>query len=269
MQEWFDPVVNWLAGYGLKIVAALAIFIIGRIAVGILTGLVKRLLARAGTDETLARFVSNLAKGLLLTFVIIAAVSSLGIETTSFIAVLGAAGLAVGFALQSSLSNLASGVMLIVFRPFKQGDYVEAGGAAGTIEEVAIFNTVMKSPDNRKIIVPNGSIIGGSITNYSAHPTRRIDLVFGIGYDDDIRKAKQILERIVSEDGHVLEDPAPVVAVLELADSSVNFAVRPWVKTADYWDVYFDLTEKIKLTFDAEGISIPYPQTDVHLHRVA
>jgi small conductance mechanosensitive channel len=268
MEQWIHPIVDWLAVYGLKIVGAIAILVIGRIVVGILAGMLRRVLRKANTDETLAKFVVNLAKGLLMTFVIIAAVSALGVETTSFIAVLGAAGLAVGLALQSSLSNFASGVMLIIFRPFSRGDYVEAGGVSGVVEEVAIFNTVLKTPDNRKVIVPNGDIIGGSITNYSAHETRRIDMVFGIGYDDDIKKAKDILERIVNADERILKDPAPTVAVSELAESSVNFVVRPWVKTADYWAVFFDLTEKIKVTFDAEGISIPFPQHDVHIHQL-
>jgi small conductance mechanosensitive channel len=269
MEEWTAPLIVWLTEYGMKVVAALAIFLIGRIVIGILAGMIRRILTKAGTDETLSKFVVSLTRGLLMTFVFIAAISALGVETTSFIAVLGAAGLAIGLALQSSLSNFASGVMLIIFRPFKKGDYVMAGGVSGTVEEVAIFNTVLKTPDNCKVIVPNGDIISGPITNYSAHPTRRLDLVFGIGYDDDILKAKKTLERILSEDSRVLSDPAPQVAVSELADSSINFVVRPWVKRADYWDLKFDLIEKVKLTFDAEGISIPYPQTDVHLHKVA
>ena len=266
--KWVQFMLDWLDAYGWQIVGAIAILIIGRIVVGILTGIVRRLMTKANVDETLTRFACGLSRGLLMTFVIIAAIRALGVETTSFIAILGAAGLAIGLALQSSLSNFASGVMLIMFRPFKRGDYVEAGGVSGVVEEVAIFNTVLKTPDNRKVIVPNGDIVGGAITNYSAHETRRIDLVMGIGYDDDLKKAKQILERILSEDERILKDPASTVAVSELADSSVNFVVRPWVKTADYWAVYFDLTEKVKLTFDAEGISIPYPQQDVHMHTV-
>ena len=269
MEEWTQPILDWLAVYGWQIVGALAIFIFGRIGISILLSIIRRVLDRAGTDKTLTRFVVSLSKGLLLTFVVIAAISALGVQTTSFIAVLGAAGLAVGLALQSSLSNFASGVMLIIFQPFKRGNYVEAGGVTGTVEEVAIFNTVLKTPNNFKVIVPNGDIISNSITNYSAHDTRRIDLVVGIGYDDDLRKAKQVLERIISEENRILKDPAPFIGVSELADSSVNFVVRPWVKSSDYWQTHCDLTERIKLTFDAEGISIPYPQTDVHLHQVA
>jgi small conductance mechanosensitive channel len=269
MEQWIDPVVDWLAVYGLKVVGAIAIFVIGRIVISLLIKAMRRLFKRSDTDETLSRFLINLTKGLLLTVLIIATVGALGVETTSFIAILGAAGLAIGFALQGSLSNFASGVLIIVFRPFKKGDYVEAGGVSGSVEEVAIFNTVMRTPDNKKVIVPNGDILGGAITNYSAMETRRIDLVFGIGYEDDIRKAKDLLVKIVSEDERVLKDPGPTVAVSELGDSSVNFVCRPWVKTSDYWAVYFDLTEKVKLTFDAEGISIPFPQRDVHLYQVS
>ena len=176
--------------------------------------------------------------------------------------------LAIGFALQGSLANFASGVMLVIFRPFKTGDYVEAGGSSGSVEEITIFNTVLKTPDNKKVIVPNSKITADNITNYSAQEVRRIDMVFGIGYDDDLRRAKQSLEQMLAEDERVLKEPAPLVAVLELADSSVNFAVRPWVKREHYWDVHFDLTEKVKLAFDEQGISIPFPQTDVHLHQV-
>jgi small conductance mechanosensitive channel len=203
-----------------------------------------------------------------MVFVIIAAINTLGVQTTSFIAVIGAAGLAIGFALQGSLANFASGVMLIIFRPFKAGDFVEAGGTSGAVEAIHIFNTVLKTPDNKKVIIPNSKVTGDNIVNYSAKDTRRVDLVFGIGYEDDIRKAKQTLEQIVASDERVLKDPAPTIAVSELGDSSVNFVVRPWVNTADYWSVYFDLTEKVKLTFDDQGISIPFPQTDVHLHKV-
>jgi small conductance mechanosensitive channel len=203
-----------------------------------------------------------------MTFIIISALGALGVQTASFIAIIGAAGLAVGFALQGSLANFASGVMLIIFRPFKSGDYVEAGGTSGSVEAIQIFNTTLKTPDNKKVIVPNSQITGDKIVNYSAMDKRRIDLVFGIGYDDNIRQAKEILEKIITEDSRILKDPAPVIAVLELGDSSVNFAVRPWVNTADYWAVYFDITEKVKLTFDENNISIPYPQTDVHIHQV-
>jgi small conductance mechanosensitive channel len=220
-------------------------------------------------DETLAKFLVALTRITLLTLVIIAAITALGVEPVSFVAVLGAAGLAVGMALQGSLSNFAAGVMLIIFRPFNVGDYVEAGGSAGVVQEIRIFSTILNTPDNKKVILPNSTVTGGNIVNYSANDTRRVDMVFGIGYDDDIKAAKEILEQIVAADNRVLKDPAPKIAVSELADSSVNFVVRPWVKTEDYWNVYFDITEKVKLTFDEKGISIPFPQTDVHLHQVA
>jgi small conductance mechanosensitive channel len=269
MEGLLEKAYEFLMVYGLKIVAAIAIFIIGRIGISVLVRLIGRMLKRSNADETLVKFLISLTRITLLTFLFIMVLGALGVQTASFIAVLGAAGLAVGFALQGSLSNFASGVMLIIFRPFKAGDYVEAGGTSGTVEQIAIFSTIMKTPDNKRVIIPNSKITGDTITNYSAMDTRRIDMVFGIGYGDDIKKAKDILTQLVTADSRVLKDPAPVVAVLELADSSVNFAVRPWVKTADYWDLYFDLTEKVKLTFDQQGISIPFPQTDVHLHQVA
>lgn len=268
MEGFLDKIWEWAQLYGPAVIAAIAILVIGRILVGIFTGIVRKLMNRANVDPTLISFVTSLTKIGLMTFVFIAALSKLGVETTSFVAIIGAAGLAVGFALQGSLANFASGVMLIIFRPFKSGDYVEAGGTAGSVEAIRIFNTVLKTPDNREVIIPNGSITSNNITNFSAKETRRVDLVFGIGYDDDLRKAKGILENIVASDERILKDPAPTIAVSELADSSVNFVVRPWVKTADYWAVYFDLTEKVKLTFDEQGISIPFPQRDVHMHTV-
>jgi small conductance mechanosensitive channel len=260
---------DWVKNYAGSIVGAILLFILGRIAISIVVNIVRKLMDRSKVDGTLSSFVVALTKIGLLAFLVIAILEMLGIQTASFVVILGAAGLAIGFALQGSLSNFAAGVMLIIFRPFKAGDYVEAGGKAGTVESVDVFVTKMKSPDNRALIIPNSQITSGPITNFSAKEMRRIDLVFGIGYGDDIRMAKQTLEEIVGSDARVLKDPAPTVAVSELADSSVNFVVRPWVKTADYWAVYFDLTEKVKLTFDERGISIPFPQRDVHLHQVA
>jgi small conductance mechanosensitive channel len=267
MQEYWDILRDWATLYGLKVIGAIAIFVIGRIIIGMLISGLRRLMQRTETDETLTRFLLSLTKITLLIFVIIAALGTLGVETASFIAIIGAAGLAVGFALQGSLANFASGIMLIVFRPFKAGDFVEAGGNSGLVEEIHIFNTVMNTPDNKRVIIPNSQVTGGTIINYSAHDTRRVDLVFGIGYGDDIRRAKEILNRLLKEDPRVLADPAPQVVVGELADSSVNFNVRPWARTEDYWNLYFDLTEKVKLAFDAEGVSIPFPQRDVHLYR--
>jgi len=268
MEGLLDKIIDWAAIYGWKIVGALAILIIGRIVVGIITGMVKKIMRKSNMDETLIKFLGSLTKTGLMVILFIVVLNQLGVQTTSFVAIIGAIGLAIGFALQGSLANFAAGVMLILFRPFKAGDFVEAGGTVGSIEEIGIFSTIMKTPDNKKIIIPNSNITGGNIVNYSAKDTRRVDLVFGIGYDDDLKKAKQLLEQILQGDNRILKDPAPVVAVSELADSSVNFIVRPWVNSADYWAVYWDLTEKVKLTFDAEGISIPYPQQDVHMHQV-
>lgn len=221
-------------------------------------------MVRADLDPILVNFASSIASGILLVIVLIAALDRLGVDTTSFIAVLGAAGLAVGLALKDSLQNFAAGIMMIIFRPFKLGDFIEAGGVSGVIEKISVFSTIMKTGDNREIIIPNGQIYAGAITNYSARDTRRIDMVFGIGYDDDILKAKQIMEDILAAHELVLDEPAPAVALAELADSSVNFNVRPWVKSGDYWPVRSDLLQKIKLAFDANDISIPYPQMDIH-----
>jgi len=259
-----EMISTYVVPWGINIIMALMIFIIGRIVVNILTKVMGKLMIKASVDETLVDFVKSIAHTVLLLFVIVASLNQLGVDTTSLVALLGAAGLAIGLSLQSSLQNFAAGVMLLLFKPFKTGDYVEAGGSSGVIQKVNIFTTTMHSPDNKEIIIPNGAIYNGNIINYSARDTRRIDLVFGIGYDDDIKKAKSILEKTVQADQRVLSDPSPTIAVSELADSSVNFVVRPWVKTPDYWDVLFDLTENIKLAFDENGISIPYPQMDVH-----
>jgi small conductance mechanosensitive channel len=257
------------AEFGLKLVTALIIFIIGRWVARRLAGLVEKGMTKAGTDSTLTGFLRNIVYIGLLTFVILAAIAQLGVQTTSFIAVLGAAGFAVGLALQGSLANFAAGVLIIIFRPFKSGDFVEAGGVAGVVENIQIFTTTMRTGDNKTIIIPNGQITSGTIVNYSTKDTRRVDMVIGVGYGDDLDKVRRVLEEILKEDERVLEDPAPTIGVLELADSSVNFAVRPWVKSADYWPVYFALHEKVKKRFDKEGISIPFPQQDVHLHQVA
>ena len=252
---------------GLKLVAGLAILIIGRWIAKWLTSIVRRLMSRAKVDEMLVRFVGNLTYAVLLTFVILAAIGQLGVQTTSFIAVLGAAGLAVGLALQGSLGNFAAGVLIVLFRPYRVADYIEAGGIAGTVEEVQIFTTVLITPDNKKIIVPNGQIMSGTITNYSAKETRRVDLIAGVSYSDDLDKVKGVLREIIDADPRIQKDPGPTIAVLALADSSVNFAVRCWTKTSDYWAVFFDLNEQIKKRFDAEKISIPFPQRDVHLYQ--
>jgi len=269
--NWSDPsfVESLLIPWGIRIAVALAIFIIGRWIAKWLTGVVRKLMAKSHLDEMLVNFLGNIVYTVLLLVAVMAALDHLGIQTTSLLAVFGAAGLAIGLALKDSLANFSSGVMLILFRPFKVGDFIEAGGASGVVEEVRMFATIMRTGDNREVIVPNGQIYGGTIVNFSAKATRRIDLVFGIGYDDDMAKAKQIMEHIVQQDDRILTDPAPAIALGELADSSVNFNVRPWVKADDYWPVRADLLEKIKLAFDANGISIPYPQHDVYMHEVA
>jgi small conductance mechanosensitive channel len=253
--------------YGLKVIAAIVILIVGRwISMGI-RGVIKKIMRRSKVDETITKFVGNLAYVALLAFVILAALSQLGIQTTSFIAVLGAAGLAIGLALQGSLANFAAGFLMIIFRPFRVGDYIEGGGTAGTVEEIQIFTTTLKTPDNKTVIIPNAKLTSDNIINWTVKGTRRVDLVMGIGYEDDIDKAKQVMNDVLAGDDRVLKDPAPQVAMVELGDSSVNFVVRPWVKAADYWSAYFDITEKIKKAFDANNISIPFPQRDVHIYQ--
>lgn len=258
---------TYLYPWGIKIGFAILIFIIGIYVSKILVGILKKALSNARMENILVDFISSIVNWLLLLFVIIAALSQLGINTNSLIALIGAAGLAIGLALQDSLKNFASGVLLITFRPFKEGDFVEAGGTTGAVEKITIFSSTLRTPDNKEVIVPNGSIYTDVITNYSAKENRRVDMVFGIGYGDDIKKAKELIEKIIYEEPRILKDPEPLVAVGELADSSVNFEVRPWVKTSDYWGVKFDITEKIKLAFDENGISIPFPQMDVHVDR--
>jgi len=260
---------TYILPWGINIVMALAIFIVGKFVVNIIVNLFKKMLVKAKVDTILINFIGSIVKTILLLFVVIASLDQLGVETTSMIALIGAAGLAIGLALQGTLQNLASGVMLIIFRPFSDGDFIEAAGVSGVVEEIGIFSITMRTGDNREIIIPNGAVYGGTITNNSKRATRRVDMVFSIGYDDDLLLAKTIIKRILSEDARVLADPAPTVAVGELADSSVNFNVRPWCATADYWGVYGDVHEKIKLTFDAEGISIPYPQMDIHQDKAA
>ncbi len=260
---------TYVLPWGINIVMAIAIFVIGKSIVGVLVSLSKKVMTKAKVDNILINFIASIIRTLLLLFVVIAALDQLGVNTTSMIALIGAAGLAIGLALQGTLQNLASGVMLIVFRPFSDGDFIEAAGVAGVVEQIGIFSITMRTGDNREIIIPNGEIYGGTITNNSRRDTRRVDMVFGIGYDDDLLLAKEILNRILSEDERILADPKPTVAVGALADSSVNFNVRPWCKTSDYWGVYGDIHEKVKLTFDAEGISIPYPQMDIHQDKAA
>ncbi len=253
--------------YGLNILGAIVIILIGRWVAGIVSQWVRKALAKTSSNEALSRFLSNLAFYAILAFAGVAALARLGVQTASFIAVLGAAGLAIGLALEGALSNFASGVMILLFKPFEIGHYVEISDSFGKVTDIKIFNTVLLTRDKKTVIIPNGLIISDKIVNYSKQGFIRADMVFGIGYDDDLLKAKRILEELVTEDERVLAEPAPRVAVLELADSSVNFAVRPHVKIEDYWDILLDMPERVKLRFDQEGISIPFPQRDVHLFQ--
>jgi small conductance mechanosensitive channel len=266
MLKTLEPLV---IEYGSKILAALLIFLVGKWIAGKITRIMVKVMDNRNIDITLTKFLEGIVYYALFITVIIAAAGQLGIKTTSFLAILGAASLAVGLALKDSLANFSSGVMLILFRPFKVGDWVTIGGETGEVKQIHVFNTLLTTGDNQKKIIPNGSISNATITNITANPTRRIDLVIGISYDDDIRKAKETLEEILKTESRILPTPAPRIAVSELAESSVNIVVRPWVTTENYWDVYFALTEKIKLTFDERGISFPYPQRDVHLFQSA
>jgi small conductance mechanosensitive channel len=259
-----DHALDW----GSKIAIAIAIFLIGKFVVGMITNLMRKGLTRSSTDPMLVGFLCNIAYGVLMVAVVLAAVDSLGVNVTSLMAILGAAGLAVGLALKDSLSNFASGVMIIIFRPFNIGDYITAGGSSGTVDEIGLFCTLLHTPDNQRVIVPNSAIMGDTIINTSALPTRRLDLVIGIGYDDNVGQARDIIMGIIEADERILSDPEPGVVVGELGDSSVNLNVRPWVNSTDYWSVRPDLLENIKVKLDEAGISIPYPQQDVHMHEV-
>jgi small conductance mechanosensitive channel len=268
MANYIDSVLQWLWGYGPNVIAALVIFAVGWTAAKALQKILRRALTRAHFDQTLSVFLSRLAYFVLLVFVVIVTIQKLGVDTTTFAAVIAAAGLAIGLALQGSLSNFASGVMLIALRPFKVGDFIEAGGASGGVAAIGVFATEILTPDNRQVILPNSTIVSGMITNYSAKDTRRVDLAISVSYNADLRKAKQVLESILSEDSRVLKAPESVVAVSQLGESSVQLVVRPWVRTDDYWPVTFDLSERIKLRLDEEGIPRPFPQRDVHVHQV-
>ncbi len=253
--------------FGIKVATALAIFFIGKLIIRLAVGGLRKLMRKQSVEPTLETFICNLVRTALLVVVIIATIGALGIETTSFIAIFGAAGLAVGLALQGSLSNFASGVLIVLFRPYKVGDFIEAAGISGSVEQVQILTTILKTGDNKQIIVPNSQIMDSIITNYSANDTRRIDLVIGVGYDDDLDKARTTIKELIAADERILIEPAATIAVSELGDSSVNFVVRPWAATSDYWAVRFDLIEAIKKRFDQDGISFPFPQRDVHLYK--
>jgi small conductance mechanosensitive channel len=255
--------------FGINLITAIVIFFVGKWVVNLVVKGLLKAMQKSEVDTTLRRFVANLARMMLMLFVIIAAIGALGVKTASLVALIGAAGLAVGLALQGSLSNFAAGVLIVLFRPYKVGDWIEGGGVSGSVEEVQILTTVLKTGDNKRVIIPNSQIMGTTITNYSANDTRRVDLVVGVSYSDDLDKVRKELQDLVAADDRILDDPAVTIAVSELADSSVNFVLRPWVKTADYWGVYFGLTEAVKKRFDEVGISIPFPQQDVYVHNVA
>ena len=264
---YLEKAVDLIMRYAPKLILAIVVLVIGLWVIKVIVKVSRKSMERGKVDESLRSFLSSLISMILKVLLVISVASMIGIATTSFVAVLGAAGLAIGFALQGSLANFAGGVLILLFKPFKVGDFIDAQGFKGVVKKIRIFNTVLNTVDNKTIIVPNGPLSGGNITNYSTEPQRRVDMVFGVSYDDDIRKVKDVLKRLVDGDSRILEDPAPAILLSELADSSVNFTVRAWCNSADYWGIYFDMHENVKLTFDQEGISIPYPQSDVHLFK--
>ena len=267
MENLTTKIWELLTIYGLKVIAAVAVYVVGRWIAKGFGRLCVRMLTKRNVDPTLVSFAGSMTHIGLLVFFILAALAQLGIQTTAFIAVIGAAGLAIGLALQGSLANFAAGFLMIVFRPFKVNDYIEGAGIGGTVEKIQIFTTQLRTPDNKTVIIPNAKLTEDNIINYTTKGTRRVDMVFGIGYGDDMDKAKKVIGGVLEKDERILKDPAPTIGVSELADSSVNFVVRPWVNGADYWNVYFNTMESIKKQFNAEGITIPFPQQDVHLYN--
>ena len=262
-----DQLLIFITTYGIKIIGAILILVLGRIAAGIGRKIVKRLLEKAKTEPAIVSFVGSLTYILILVFAVLATLAKFGIQTASFVAIIGAAGLAIGFALQGSLSNFAAGILILVLRPFRVDDYIIGAGVAGTVKRIQLFTTELATPDNIKVMVPNSKLFGDVIKNVTAYDTRRVDLVIGIGYSSDIQKAYDVMMDIITKDERILPEPAPQIAVSELADSSVNFVVRPWVKKEDYWPVKFDLTRNIKEAFDKNNIEIPFQQQDVHLYE--
>lgn len=272
LNSLLEAVQIWIAteglAFGVRVLGALVIFFVGRWVAKFISGLISAALVRARIETTLNRFLTRIANTLLLVVVVMAALDLLGVRTTSLVAIIGAAGLAIGLAMQGSLSNFAAGVLIIIFRPFKIGDFIEAGGTKGIVEEISIFTTNLRTPDNLGVIVPNSSITSNAITNHASKETRRIDLTFGVSYTDNITVAKEAIWAVLKADARILKDPAPIVGVMELADSSVNIVVWPWVARADFLQVKFDLNERIKAALEAAGCSIPFPQRDVHLFTV-
>ena len=267
MQGYVEQFYALAMLYGPKLLLAIITLVIGLWVIRIVLRVFDRAMTRAEMEVSLQKFLGSLAGILLKALLLISVASMVGIATTSFVAILGAAGLAVGLALQGSLANFAGGVLILLFKPFKVGDVIDAQGYLGKVNAIQVFQTILKTPDNKTIIIPNGPLSNGSITNFSTEPTRRVDMVFGIGYDDNIADAKRTLQNLVDADTRIMKEPAPQIVLGELGDSSVNFYVRVWCNSADYWNIYFDTHEKVKQTFDAEGISIPFPQRDVHLYK--
>jgi small conductance mechanosensitive channel len=265
--KYWDMAIQYGAEYGLKIIGAIIIFYVGRVLAKGLRDLTEKALTLQKVEVTLIHFARSTVYYALMAVVVMAAIGNLGIQTTSFMAILGAAGLAVGLALKETLSNIGSAVIILVFRPFKVGDYINAGGAEGTVDKISLFTTTISPVDNRLIIVPNSAITAGNITNFSSKPIRRVDHSVGIGYDEDIKKAKEVMYAVIEKNTLTLNDPEPLVAVKELGDSSVNFTVRAWVNSADYWTAYFSIIEEIKYALDGAGITIPYPQMDIHMNK--
>jgi small conductance mechanosensitive channel len=263
-----DLLMDFVLEYGPAVLKAIAVLILGLWAVKIIVGVVRKVLTKSNVDPSLQGFLRSMVSILLKVMVYITALGMLGVEMTSFIAILGAAGLAIGLALSGTLQNFAGGVMILLFKPYKVGDFIEAQGFSGVVKEIQIFVTILTTPDNKTIIIPNGPLATGSLTNFSTQATRRVDWTFGIGYGDDVDKAYEVLNRLIEGDDRILKDPEPFMAVKELADSSVNIVVRVWVNSADYWPVHFRMNEEVYKTFDKEGLSIPFPQRDIHLHKV-
>ncbi|GHY85813.1 small-conductance mechanosensitive channel MscS [Vibrio cholerae] len=268
MNTWLITNSDLLIQYGVNVISAILILFVGNIVVKAVAGSVAKVLRSKEMDKAVVEFIHGLVSYTLFIIVLIAALSRIGVQTASVVAVLGAAGLAVGLALQGSLSNFAAGVLIVAFRPFKAGDYVEIAGVAGSVDSILIFQTVLKTPDNKMVVVPNSAVIGGAITNYSRHATRRVDMVIGVSYKSDLQKTKRVLRETLEKDPRILKDPDITIGVLTLADSSINFVVRPWCKTEDYWKVYYDSMQAIKEALDANGIEIPFPQMDVHLNKI-
>jgi small conductance mechanosensitive channel len=267
ISKYSDLAIMYISEYGLKVLAAIAIFFIGKFAIKKIVLVIKKIMLSANIDLTLVEFLSKVIYFALFIVVILASLNAIGINTTSFLAIFGAASLAIGLALKDSLSNIGAAVLIIIFRPFRVGDFIDAGGASGKVEEINLFSTILATVDNKTVMIPNSSVINSTITNYSNKPSRRVTLCIGVSYNDDLKFVKETLQQIIREDERVLREPEPLVAVSELAQSSVNFTFRVWVNNDDFWNVNFDMLEKIKITFDEKGISIPFPQMDIHTKK--